>query len=107
MACFVFTNITGCYDSVYKRRNSTEKFLMSSVSPDGNYYLKAYRTEPGATVDFSIKVYIVEDSREKQIYNRYHESSVTITWIDNSTVQINNISLDLSKQQTYDWQKNN
>ena len=35
---------------------SKEILLMESMSPAGEYKLEAYRTEPGATVDYSIKV---------------------------------------------------
>ncbi|MEG1981817.1 MAG: DUF5412 family protein, partial [Clostridia bacterium] len=84
--------------------SSTQDTLIeSSISADGKYALEAYKIEPGATVDFSIKVYIKTDSDKKLIYNAYHESNVEIKWISNSQVSINGKTLDLSKNETFDW----
>lgn len=85
--------------------NGPEILLADSQSPDGKYYLEAYRTSPGATVDFSVKVYIVNGDDKKIIYNAYHESEVQIGWIDDSTVSINGKTLDLSLGEKYDWRK--
>ena len=85
------------------QNNSAETFLLSSLSPDGEYKLDAYKTEPGATVDFSIKVYITNESDKALIYNAYHEYQVEIIWINKNTVSINGKKLDLSKGETYDW----
>lgn len=105
--CCLLFNLTSCnYITLIENQKATnETFLETSVSPDGNYKLEAYRTEPGATVDFSIKVYSVTSSEKRQIYNCYHESTVSIHWIDNDTVKINNICLDLSENETYDWRR--
>ena len=99
-------SFAGCSNNLADNKDYlNEDFVTQSVSPDGNYHLEAYRTKPGATVDFSIKVYIVKNEKRQQIYNCYHESAVEINWTDNCTVKINNVSLDLSKGQSYDWQK--
>lgn len=83
--------------------NNPETFLMSSQSPDGKYNLEAYRTEPGATVDFSIRVYLITDDGKSIIYDAYHEYEAEIDWIDNTTVSINGKTLDLSKGEKYNW----
>lgn len=88
------------------QNNNEETFLLSSLSPEGDYKLEAYKTEPGATVDFSIKVYIVNESDKDLIYNAYHEYQAEIIWINKSKVSINGKSLDLSRGETYDWRKN-
>lgn len=87
------------------QRNSNETYLFSSVSPERDYTLVAYKTEPGATVDFSIKVYIVDKNDKKLIYNAYHEYQAEIIWINKNTASINGRTLDLSKGETYDWRK--
>lgn len=46
------------------QENNQETFLLSSQSPDGKYILEAYKTEPGATVDFSIKVYLMKGEKK-------------------------------------------
>ena len=84
-------------------RNNPETFLMASQSPGGKYNLEAYRTEPGATVDFSIRVYLTTDDRKSIIYDAYHEYEAKIVWIDNTTVSINGKTLDISQGEKYDW----
>lgn len=100
---FVFLCIVPFLGIVKSQENSPETFITSSQSPDGEYILEAYRTEPGATVDFSIKVYEVTGNTKTLIYDAYHESDVQIFWIDNTIVSINSKKLDLSSGQTYDW----
>lgn len=88
------------------QNGTPETLIDSSISPDGKYTLEAYKTESGATVDFSIKVYIRTDHSKQLIYNAYHEYNVEIEWISNSQVSINGKILDLSKNETFDWRKN-
>lgn len=87
------------------QKNNDETFLLSSYSPDEKYELNAYRTEPGATVDHSVKVYLIKNNKRNLIYNAYHESEVTIVWVDNEIVSINGKKLNLSKGEKYDWRK--
>ncbi len=84
------------------QNNLEESLLLSSESPNGQYTIEAYRTEPGATVDFSIKVYLIENEKVL-IYNAYHEYEAEILWITNSKVSINGKILDLTKKEKYDW----
>lgn len=46
------------------QKNNQEILLLSTQSPDEKYNLYAYRTEPGATVDFSVKVYSINDEKK-------------------------------------------
>ncbi len=96
-----------CIRMIWKIGNSQtsaqETFLVSSQSPDSEYYLEAYKMEPGATVDFSIKVYMIKGEEKNLIYDAYHEYEAEIVWIDNVTVSINGKMLDLSLGETYDW----
>ena len=86
--------------------NSQETFLLASYSPNKKYRLEAYRTEPNATVDFSVKVYLLKDTHKEMIYNAYHEYTVDITWITNEDVLINNKKLNLLLGEKYDWRMN-
>ena len=93
------------FANLFREDTSEYTFLQTSVSPDGTYKLNAYRTEPGATTDFSIKVFLESGKKEKRIYDAYHEKSVDIKWLDNHRVCINGKTLDLSEKETYDWRK--
>lgn len=87
------------------QKNVQETFLCSSESPDDKFNLEAYRTEPGATVDYSVRVYMINGNQKEIIYNAYHESEAKIDWVDNTTVSINGKTLDMSSGETYDWRK--
>lgn len=84
----------------------SEEYISTSISPDKTYTLETYKVNGGATVDYSIKVYKTGDNTsfgKTLIYNKYHEYDAEIEWIDNDTVLINGVALDLSKDETYDW----
>lgn len=84
----------------------SEEYISTSTSPDKTYTLETYKVNGGATVDYSIKVYKTGDTTsfgKTLIYNKYHEYDAEIEWIDNDTVLINGVALDLSKDETYDW----
>ncbi len=85
--------------------SAPETLLLRSQSADGVYALEAYRTEPGATVDFSVKVYLVEGETRKEIYNAYHEREADIVWDGPDMVTINGKTLDLAAGETYDWRR--
>lgn len=85
--------------------NDLETFLMHSESPDGEYVLEAYRTEPGATVDFSIRVYMLNENEKIKVYDAYHEYDIELYWINNSTVSINGKILDLMQGEKYNWRQ--
>lgn len=51
------------------QKNAPETYLTASQSPNGKYRLEAYRTEPGATVDFSIRVYMVKGNIKELVYS--------------------------------------
>lgn len=87
------------------QKQQQETFLVSSTSPDEKYTLEAYRTEPGATVDFSVKVYLVAEKDRTLVYNAYHQSTADILWIDNETVSINEKILNIANGDIYDWRK--
>ena len=99
--------ICACFFSIWNivraQENNEETFLLSTQSPDGKYTLEAYKTEPGATVDYSIKVYLMSDEKKELIYNAYHEKEVSIVWMDNEHVDINGKALNLSVGEKYDW----
>lgn len=105
LALFVIHYVVPIFDMVLSQQNESETLLIESESPDGSYRISAYRTEPGATVDFSVKVYLFSEDGKKLIYNAYHESKAEIGWTDDSTVMINGKTLDLSRGETYDWRK--
>lgn len=85
------------------QKSAPETYLTGAQSPAGTYQLAAYRTEPGATVDFSVRVYLIAADQKKLIYDAYHEHEAVITWKSDAVVSINGKILDLSQGETYNW----
>ena len=79
-------------------RLPTGEYLTEETSPDGKYTLKAYVTNGGATMSYSVRgelVFNERNNKTKNIYWNYREDTANITWTDNDTVVINGHSLDV------------
>jgi len=73
------------------------EYISSLDSPDKLHTLKAYRYSGGATMDWSLRVEVVNNKTDKKlnIYYVYHEKDADMKWVDNRTVIINGIKLDI------------
>lgn len=71
------------------------EFLATSTSEDGKYKINTYLCNGGATVDFAVRAEVVYKNKTRNIYWKYHEKNSNISWIDNDTVNINGVSIDL------------
>ena len=80
------------------------ELISSSVSPDETYEVKIYLCNGGATVDYAIRGELVYKNKAKNIYWAYHEQSAEVEWLDNYTVMINDIILDV-RYEEYDYRK--
>ena len=86
--------------------DTSRELILESVSTNGKYKLSAYRINAGATVDWSVEVYLEKNGKDKiLVYNAYHESEADIMWISNNKVSINGIKLNLDKGETFDWRR--
>jgi len=92
-------------DSLQKLKG--QELICESSSPDKKYVIKAYKNNGGATVDFAVLCVLMDKTTKntKNIYWQYHEDEVVIEWIDNDTVKINAVTLNLPDD-TYDWRNN-
>lgn len=82
------------------------EFLHSSMSPEGTYRVDAYVCSGNATTDFSVRCSVteVDSNEERNFYWAYHYETADIQWIDDTTVVINGIQLDVTKD-SYDWRE--
>ena len=89
---------------IYAPNNDCSKELLEKVeSPNGEYSIKTYRKNCGATIDFSVTGELCsKDDKCKEIYLCYHESDSLVYWIDDETVFINNKTLNIHKDK-YDF----
>lgn len=82
---------------------SSEEHIATSTSPNKIHTVEAYRLNGGATTAYSINVYLTDNNKKKLIYTKYREYKADINWIDDNIVTINEIMLDLSKNEVYNW----
>lgn len=73
-------------------------------SPNDTYTITAYLNNGGATTSYAVLCSVTNNStgKEKNIYWQYRCEQVDIVWLDEETVQINGIELNVKKD-TYDY----
>lgn len=78
--------------------------IQSVASPDNRYTVTAYLNNGGATTAYAVlgKVKDNKTGLKRNIYWQYRCSEAEIEWIDEATVSINGIKLDVKKD-TYDY----
>ncbi|MEC2078270.1 DUF5412 domain-containing protein [Metabacillus fastidiosus] len=82
-----------------------DELINQSSSPNGTYTINAYVSNGGATVSYTVLgelVFNKERKRSKKIYWQYREENAKIEWINDNTVIINNVQLELPNE-TYDY----
>ena len=86
------------------QRISGEKKISESISPDGKYTVVAYLNNGGATTDYSVLGVCINNvtQQQKNIYWKYHDCEAEIYWENEIIININGISLDVTKD-VYDW----
>lgn len=74
-------------------------FINELNSPNSEYSLRAYRYSGGATVDWSLRIEVVNNLTHKKynIYWKYHEKDADMVWLDDENVRINGIQLNIHK----------
>lgn len=79
--------------------DTCSKDLIESVkSPNGEYTIKTYLRNCGATVDFEVAADLCDKNDKcKNIYSGYHESVSFVYWIDDDNVFINQKTLNIHK----------
>ena len=89
------------------QRINGQEVLTVSQSPDSTYTVTAYLNNGGATTDFAVLCSVKnhKSGRERNIYWNYHCSTADIQWLSDTTVSINGIELDVTKD-TYDYRRN-
>lgn len=83
------------------------ELLTETVSPNGDYSLNIYLINGGATVSYAVKgevVYRKKKDKRKNIYWQYREETADVIWIDQYTVSINGVQLDVRKD-VYDYRR--
>lgn len=83
------------------------ELITSKDSPNGDYTINAYLCSGNATTDFSMRCSVKnnKENTERNIYWQYHEEEAEIIWIDDVTVDINGVKLNVETD-SYDYREN-
>ena len=86
------------------QRIKGQEKILESTSPNGTYTISAYLNNGGATTSYAVLGSLKnnETNKQKNIYWEYRCEEAEIEWIDDFTVKINNVVLDVRKD-TYDF----
>ena len=97
-------NLLGFFDI---QRLDGQEVITVSDSPDSSYTVTAYLNNGGATTDYAVLCAVKNNKtgKERNIYWNYHCSTADIQWLDDKTVSINGIELDVTKDK-YDYRRN-
>ena len=89
------------------QRLDGQEIITVSDSPDSSYTVTAYLNNGGATTDYAVLCAVKNNKtgKERNIYWNYHCSTADIQWLDDKTVSINGIELDVTKDK-YDYRRN-
>ncbi len=89
------------------QRIDGQEVITVSNSPDSSYTVTAYLNNGGATTDYAVLCSVKNNKtgKERNIYWNYHCSTADIQWLDDKTVSINGIELDVTKDK-YDYRRN-
>lgn len=82
------------------------EFISESQSPNGEYVVRAYICNGGATVDYAVRGELInlKTKSAKTIYWDYHIDKSEIKWNGNNKVIINGHEIDIPNG-VYDWRK--
>ena len=95
----------GFYWAFYDIQRLDGQDVIEEVSsPNGTYTITAYLNSGGATTDYAVLCSVKNNStgKEKNIYWQYRCTEADIVWLDEQTVQINGVELNVKKD-TYDY----
>lgn len=88
------------------QRIDGQEVITICESPDSSYTVTAYLNSGGATTAFSVlgTVRNNKTERERNIYWNYRCTTANINWVDDNTVNINGVTLDVRKD-IYDYRR--
>lgn len=98
----------GIYWAFYDiQRIEGEKIIHEVPSPNGTYTVTAYLNNGGATTGYAVLCSVKANgqNKERNIYWQYRCEEADIVWVDEHTVQINGVELNVRKD-TYDYRHN-
>lgn len=99
--------IYGIYWAFYDiQRIVGQKYITELTSPNGEYTVTAYLNDGGATTGYAVLGELKNNNsgKTKNIYWKYNCENAEISWINNETIKINGIQLNI-KNEIYDFRR--
>ena len=97
----------GVYWAFYDiQRINGQEYITESTSPNGKYTVTAYLNDGGATTGYAVLGMLKNNNsgKTKNIYWQYNCEKADISWINDETIKINGIQLNV-KNEIYDYRR--
>lgn len=88
------------------QRINGQEYLDESTSPNGTYTVTAYLNNGGATTSYAVLGTLKnnKNGKSKNIYWQYRCEKAEMEWLNDETIKINGIELNV-KNETYDYRR--
>jgi hypothetical protein len=88
------------------QRINGQEYLAQSTSPNGTYSVTAYLNNGGATTSYAVLGTLRNNKtgKTKNIYWQYRCEKAEMKWLDDETIKINDIELNV-KNEIYDYRR--
>lgn len=88
------------------QRINGQEYLTESTSPNGTFTVTAYLNNGGATTSYAVLGTLKnnKNGKTKNIYWQYRCEKAEMEWLNNETIKINGIELNV-KNEIYDYRR--
>lgn len=88
------------------QRINGQEYLTESTSPNGTFTVTSYLNNGGATTSYAVLGTLKnnENGKTKNIYWQYRCEKAEMEWLNNETIKINGIELNV-KNEIYDYRR--
>lgn len=88
------------------QRINGQEYLDESTSPNGTYTVTAYLNNGGATTSYAVLGTLKnnKNGKSKNIYWQYRCEKAEMEWLNDETIKINGIELNV-KSEIYDYRR--
>ena len=88
------------------QRINGQEYLNESTSPNGTYTVTAYLNNGGVTTSYAVLATLKnnKNGKSKNIYWQYRCEKAEMEWLNDDTIKINGIELNV-KSEIYDYRR--
>lgn len=99
IAMLLLIPIVFCFYLWNPQRIRGEEVIGVYPSPNDTYVLTTYLNSGNITTDFSVLGWVMntKTNRSKNVYDKYHCNVSKVQWLDDTTVVINDVTINVKK----------